>query len=102
LKLCEIRDRLKRIDADGLKQVFEAKPGVLGEPDPNAAASIASIPERRVRAESVLRFTLSPGVELLVDARTASSIRPHVPALTRTVKEMLGTGRDREADRSES
>jgi len=82
LRLDDIRDRLKHLSAAELAAVLIEPP--RGVPDQQPG--LAPLPA----AQTLMRYMLTPGVELLVESRLAAALQVHLPELTRLLQEALG------------
>ena len=94
LKLDEIRERLTHMKSGSIKRL-------IGGYEPEQSEALAGIPARRAKpmnyraaspppqADSLRRYTLAKGVELLVDSTNHSAIHGHIPQLAQAVKQIL-------------
>ena len=102
LKLDEIRDQLTEMTMGSIKRLVSGY-------EPDRTEALAGLPARRAatmsyrtaspppQADSLRRYTLAKGVELLVDNHNHSAIHRHIPQLAQAVKQILkGSGKPRQ------
>ena len=107
MRLDEIRERLGRLDVPGLEKLLAERP----QPDEMRTMVMSArrfaiapppAPGATAGGQSLVRYVLAPGVELLIEGRAARALHSHVPALSRAVKQALAAETDSESNGGET
>jgi Ca-activated chloride channel family protein len=96
LRLDEIRERLAGISGSELAALLAQPTPAIPMPEP--------LPPIRPwpRAQPVMRYTLGPGIELLVDASVDRILQGHLPELAQSVQQILQRQADSHRNGGES